>query len=59
MKSIDSRLDISFFFNFFFFFFKLYKIVLVLLRSKSLQAINTGEGVEKREPSYAVGGNAN
>ena len=23
------------------------------------QAINTGEGVEKREPSYAVGGNAN
>ena len=29
------------------------------LRSKSLQAINTGEGVEKREPSYTVGGNAN
>ena len=27
--------------------------------SKSLQAINTGEGVEKREPSYSVGGNAN
>jgi len=25
---------------------------------KSLQ-INTGEGVEKREPSYTVGGNAN
>ena len=24
-----------------------------------LQAINTGEGVEKREPSYTVGGNAN
>ena len=26
---------------------------------KSLQAINAGEGVEKREPSYTVGGNAN
>ena len=29
------------------------------LRSKSLQAINAGEGVERREPSYTVGGNAN
>ena len=29
------------------------------LRSKSLQAIHAGEGVEKREPSYTVGGNAN
>ena len=27
--------------------------------SKSLQAINAREGVEKREPSYTVGGNAN
>ena len=27
--------------------------------SKSLQAIKAGEGVEKREPSYTVGGNAN
>ena len=27
--------------------------------SKRLQAINGGEGVEKREPSYTVGGNAN
>ena len=26
---------------------------------KSLQEINAGEGVEKREPSYTVGGNAN
>ena len=26
---------------------------------KNLQAINAGEGVEKREPSYTVGGNAN
>ena len=25
----------------------------------SLQTINAGEGVEKREPSYTVGGNAN
>ena len=29
------------------------------LLSKSLQAINAGEGVEKREPSYTVGGNVN
>ena len=29
------------------------------LLSQSLQAINAGEGVEKREPSYTVGGNAN
>ena len=29
------------------------------LRSKSLQAIRAGEGVEKRDPSYTVGGNAN
>ena len=29
------------------------------LRSKSLQAINAGEGVEEKEPSYTVGGNAN
>ena len=29
------------------------------LLSKSLQAINAGEGVEKRDPSYTVGGNAN
>ena len=26
---------------------------------QSLQTINAGEGVEKREPSYTVGGNAN
>ena len=29
------------------------------LLSKSLQAINAAEGVEKREPSYTIGGNAN
>ena len=26
---------------------------------KSLQIANAGEGVEKREPSYTVGGNVN
>ena len=26
---------------------------------RSLQTINAGEGMEKREPSYTVGGNAN
>ena len=26
---------------------------------QSLQTINAGEGVEKKEPSYTVGGNAN
>ena len=26
---------------------------------KNLQAINAGEGMEKREPSYTTGGNAN
>ena len=29
------------------------------LLSKSLQTINAGGSVEKREPSYTVGGNAN
>ena len=29
------------------------------LLPKNLQTINAGEGVEKREPSYTVGGNAN
>ena len=28
------------------------------LRSKSLEAINAGESVEKRETSYTVGGNS-
>ena len=28
------------------------------LLSKSLPAINAGEGAEKRKPSYTVGGNA-
>ena len=28
-------------------------------QSKSLQAINAGEGAEERKPSYTVGGNAN
>ena len=29
------------------------------LLSNSLQTINAGESVEKREPSYTAGGNAN
>ena len=29
------------------------------LLTKSLQTINAGDGVEKRESSYTVGGNAN
>ena len=33
--------------------------ILTGMRSKSLHAINAGEGVEKREPFYTVGGNAN
>ena len=33
--------------------------ILKRLLSKSLQAINAGEGVEKRESSDTVGGNAN
>ena len=28
-------------------------------KKKNLQTINPGEGVEKRKPSYAVGGNVN
>ena len=31
------------------------KVVII----KNAQTINAGEGVEKREPSYTVGGNAN
>ena len=27
--------------------------------SESLQIVNTGKGVDKREPSYTVGGNVN
>ena len=37
-----------------------YHLTLVRMAAiKSLQTINAGEGVEKREPSYTVGGNAN
>ena len=36
-----------------------YNIKTEPLLSKSLQAINAGQGVEKRESSYTVGGNAN
>ena len=30
-----------------------------MVLSKNIQMINSGEGVEKREPSYTIGGNAN
>ena len=37
-----------------------YHLTLVRMAiSKCLQTINAGEGVEKREPSYAIGGNVN
>ena len=38
-----------------------YHLILVRMAAikKGLQTINAGEGVEKREPSYTVGGNAN
>ena len=37
-----------------------YHLMLIrMAASKSLQTINAGEGVEKQEPSYSVGGNAN
>ena len=36
-----------------------YHFMPVRMAAKSLQAIHAGEGVEKREPSYTLGGNAN
>ena len=37
-----------------------YHLMLVRMAAiKSLQTINAGEGAEKKEPSYTVGGNAN
>ena len=37
-----------------------YNLTLVRMSSsKSLQIMNAGEGVEKKEPSYTVGGNIN
>ena len=34
-------------------------LVRMAILKKNLQTINAGEGVEKREPSYTVGGNVN
>jgi len=31
----------------------------MIMIKKNLQTINAGEGVEKRKPSYMVGGNVN
>ena len=36
-----------------------YHFTPIRMSAKSLQAINAGEGVEKRELSYTVGGNTN
>ena len=36
-----------------------YHLITKCLSPKSLQTINVGEGVEKREPYYTVGGNVN
>ena len=36
-----------------------YHLTPVRITIKILQTINTGEGVEKREPSYILGGNVN
>ena len=36
-----------------------YLILIRMVAIKKLQTINAGEDVEKREPSYTVGGNAN
>ena len=36
-----------------------YNYTPIRMADKNLQAINAGEGVEKREPSYTVGGDAN
>ena len=34
-------------------------IIFLISKKMGQQAINAGEGVEKRDPSYTVGGNAN
>ena len=34
-------------------------MVRMIMIKKNLQTINAGEGVEKRKPSYMVGGNVN
>ena len=34
-------------------------LVRTVISSKNLQTINSGEGVEKREPYYMVSGNVN
>ena len=51
---LTSIYDHSIYEAFYFYIFRFLKIFL-----KSLQIINAGEGVEKREPSYTVGGDVN
>ena len=36
---------------------EIYFIPVKILSPKSIQTINAGEGLEKREPSHTVGGN--
>ena len=36
-----------------------YAVGVALKKKKGLQTVNAGEGVEKMEPSYIVGGNVN
>ena len=50
---VDVLLELSCFFN------DSMDIGNLISGSKSLQTINTGEDVEKRGPSYTVGGNVN
>ena len=38
---------------------RLVRMSVIKKKKKNLQTINPGEGVEKRKPSYAVGGNVN
>ena len=38
---------------------EIYFIPVKILSPKSIQTINAGEGLEKREPSHTVGGNVN
>ena len=38
---------------------KLFQVRMTIIKKKNLQTIDAGEGVEKRESSYTIGGNVN
>ena len=38
---------------------KLLQVRMTIIKKKNLQTIDAGEGVEKRESSYTIGGNVN